>query len=277
MIASVYTEIDIEHSCPSGFSCDPLSTRSQGKGKQKMLNQRIQFAWWQVSPLAEVASCRTAALRLSLYLLAKRCLDLSISVLALILLAPLMALLAIAIKLDSPGPILYIQKRTGLGGRVFQFYKFRSMTNGDHTQEHRKFAESYINGAGAATLRDVNGQALYKPASNGHTVTRVGRWLRRTSLDELPQLFNVLKGDMSLVGPRPTMDYETALYTERHRQRLAVVPGLTGWAQIHGRSGLSFDEIVALDLEYIAQRSFGLDARVLLATIPVVLHAEHAG
>lgn len=277
MIASVYTEIDIDQSCPTGISYDSSFATWQGKGSQQMLNQRVQFAWWQVSLLTEASSCRRAALKFSLYLLAKRCLDLFVSIFALIFLAPVMVFIAVAIKLDSPGPVLHVQKRTGLGGRVFDFYKFRSMTNGDHSQEHRRFAEAYINGHGAAPLHDGNGQILYKPLSNGHTVTRVGRWLRRTSLDELPQLFNVLKGDMSLVGPRPTLDYETALYTERHWRRLAVVPGLTGWAQIHGRSGLSFDEIVTLDLEYIARRSFGLDARVLLATIPVVLHAEHAG
>jgi len=244
---------------------------------QKMLNQRTQFIWWQVGLLPKVPSCRTAAFRLSLYLLAKRCLDVFLSGLALVLLAPLMVLIAIAIKLDSPGPILHVQRRTGLGGRVFPFYKFRSMTNEDHAQEHRRFAESYISGQLVSASQADDGRVLYKPATSAHSVTRLGRWLRQTGLGELPQLFNVLKGDMSLVGPRPTIDYETALYTEHHRQRLTVLPGLTGWAQIHGRSGLSFDEIVALDLEYTAKRSFGLDARVLLTTIPVVLSAQHAG
>ena len=149
------------------------------------------------------------------------------------------------------------------------------MTNGhDHTQEHRKFAEAYINGK--LTAGD-NGEALFKPAANQRRITRVGRWLRRTSLDELPQLFNVILGDMSLVGPRPSMDYEVAMYTDRHRQRLAALPGLTCWAQIHGRSSLTFDDIVSHDLQYIAQRSIGKDLSILLATVPVVLRAEHAG
>jgi lipopolysaccharide/colanic/teichoic acid biosynthesis glycosyltransferase len=147
----------------------------------------------------------------------------------------------------------------------------------ENTEEHRKFAVAYINGQAVQAAKDENGRPIYKPATNGHKITRVGKWLRQTSLDELPQLINVVKGDMSLVGPRPTMDYETQLYTERHFARLAVLPGLTGWAQIHGRSGLTFEDIVSYDIEYIHHRSFWLDVRILAATIPVVLSAEHAG
>jgi len=245
-----------------------------------MLNQRTQYTWWSANGLArDNCGSRWACWsREVLYPTTKRLMDAIISAIIVILAAPLMGLIALAIKLDSPGPVFHIQNRTGKDGRVFRFYKFRSMTNGvDHTQEHRKFAEAYINGQPVSAATDENGRVLYKPASNGHKITRVGRWLRQTSLDELPQFLNVLKGDMSLVGPRPTMDYETALYTERHRMRLAVPPGLTGWAQIHGRSGLSFDEIVTLDLEYINQCSLLLDLKVLCATIPVVLNAEHAG
>ncbi len=242
-----------------------------------MLNQRTQTAWWQMSLVPRLDLWSRVASSWPSYLLVKRLFDVTVATVSLILLAPLMAVIAVAIKLDSSGPVLHIQRRTGQHGRVFHFYKFRSMTNGhDHTQEHRKFAEAYINGRPVYASHDVNGCPVYKPATNGHKITRVGRWLRRTSLDELPQLLNVLKGDMSLVGPRPTMDYETALYTDRQRQRLAVLPGLTGWAQVHGRSSLSFDAIVSLDIDYIGRRSFWLDLTVLLATIPVVLRAEHA-
>ncbi len=250
-----------------------------------MLNQRTQYTWWSADGFAreritrDNCNSRMACWsREVLYPVSKRLIDVLISAIVLILAAPLMALIAAAIKLDTPGPVFHIQNRTGKGGRPFRFYKFRSMTNGvDHTQEHRKFAEAYINGQPVSASTDENGRVVYKPASNGHKITRVGRWLRQTSLDELPQFLNVLKGDMSLVGPRPTMDYETALYTDRHRMRLAVLPGLTGWAQVHGRSGLSFDEIVTLDLEYIDRCSLLLDLKVLCATIPVVLNAEHAG
>ena len=244
-----------------------------------MLNQRTQGSWWQANGLPVEYGPRAAqSTRHSLYPVAKRCLDVIVAALALFLLSPVLVAIAVAIKLDSDGPVLHGQRRTGRYGRTFHFYKFRSMTSSvDHTEEHRKFAAAYINGHEVSATGDSNGRVIYKPAANAQRITRVGRWLRQTSLDELPQLMNVLKGDMSLVGPRPTMDFETVLYTERHQLRLAVLPGMTGWAQIHGRSGLAFDDIVSYDIEYIRQRSFWLDVRVLASTIPVVLRAEHAG
>lgn len=267
----------VDHACVNIDSQDLSSINAQQKGYCHMLNPRIQATYWQAGALPRIDFGYHTARFSALYPYVKRGLDVLVSAILLILLAPLLVAISIAIKLDSSGPILHVQKRTGQHGRVFCFHKFRSMTNGqDHTQAHRKFAEAYINGQEVVASMDSGGHVVYKPPANGHTVTRVGRWLRHTSLDELPQLVNVLLGDMSLVGPRPTMDYETALYTERHRQRLAVMPGLTGWAQVHGRSGLTFDEIVTLDIDYITRRSFWLDLRVLLATIPVVLRAEHA-
>jgi lipopolysaccharide/colanic/teichoic acid biosynthesis glycosyltransferase len=248
-----------------------------------MLQQRTQVSWWQTdgtpSEAEPAVTVRPAgASSLAVYALMKRGFDILASLSLLLLLSPVLVLVAIAVKLDSPGPFIHVQNRTGLDGRVFRLYKFRTMTNGhDHTQEHRKFAEAYINGNGHAAEAAETSAALYKPSSNGRTITRVGRTLRRSSLDELPQLVNIIKGDMSLVGPRPSMDYEAALYTDRQRLRLAAVPGLTGWAQIHGRSGLKFDEIVTLDLEYIARRSIAMDLKILLATIPVVLSEENAG
>lgn len=243
-----------------------------------MLSEQIQPISWQRQLVRTGSLISWCDCSRHIYPAAKRIMDLVLSFILLILLAPLMALIALAIKLDSAGPVLYVQRRVGLNGRVFDFYKFRSMTNGhDHSQEHRVFAQAYINGQQVASLHDGHGKTIFKPASNGHQVTRVGRLLRRTSLDELPQLFNVIKGDMSLVGPRPSIDYEVEMYTDYHRQRLAVLPGLTGWAQINGRSSLAFDEIVALDLEYIAQRSLCKDLRILLATLPVILQADSAG
>lgn len=245
-----------------------------------MLNQRIQVSWWQTSgvPRYEPAAHLNSSLSVALYPLVKRCLDVLVSAIVLIVLSPLMAAIALAIKLDSDGPVLHVQRRTGRYGQNFNFYKFRSMTHSSaHTEEHRKFAAAYINGKSAPASTDGNGRVMYKPAANGQKITRVGKWLRRTSLDELPQLINVLKGNMSLVGPRPTMDFETELYTDRHRQRLAVLPGLTGWAQIHGRSGLVFDDIVSYDVEYITRRTLWLDIQILASTVPIVLSAEHAG
>lgn len=241
-----------------------------------MLSQHAHPVWWQARSLPRADFGAYPSLSRLLYPACKRLLDITAAIVMLVALAPLMLVIALAIKLESPGPVLHVQRRTGLHGRVFRFYKFRSMTNGhDHTQELRKFAEAYINGQQAQSPEPA--PAIYKPPTNGHSITRVGRWLRRTSLDELPQLINVLKGDMSLVGPRPHIECEVNMYTDRHRQRLAVPPGLTGWAQINGRSSLRFEDMVRLDLEYIAQRSLRKDLAILLATVPAVLQARDAG
>lgn len=245
-----------------------------------MLNQHSQAPWWRGRASLQADSYPRISFSSDswAYSVLKRIGDVLVAAIVLALVAPIMAVIALAIKLDSPGPVLHIQRRTGRGGSTFRFYKFRSMTNGvDHTAEHRKFAAAYIGGQASLAGQDEDGHIMYKPATNGHRITRVGRWLRRTSLDELPQLLNVLKGDMSLVGPRPTMDYETEMCTDRHRQRLAVLPGITGWAQVNGRSGLVFDDIVTYDLEYVMRRSLCFDFWILVATIPVVLSAEHAG
>jgi len=263
--------------CVTSGTATPAGGR-QGKGSPFMLTQRTHMAPWQFGFSPSRESITLAQFSGAFYPTVKRLLDVLVSVILLIVLAPLMLAIALAIKIDSRGPVIHVQRRVGLNGRVFHFYKFRSMTNGhDHTQEHRKFAEAYINGASAPASKNGNGQTVYKPTTNGHTVTRIGRWLRRTSLDELPQLLNVCKGDMSMVGPRPSMDYEVALYTDHHRKRLAVLPGLTGWAQVNGRSSLGFDKIVALDLEYINQRSLRKDLLILLKTVAVVFRAEYAG
>jgi lipopolysaccharide/colanic/teichoic acid biosynthesis glycosyltransferase len=164
----------------------------------------------------------------------------------------------------------------GRGGRIFDFYKFRSMRpDMENDRAHRRFAEAYIAGDNVEESSRGQDELIYKP-KNGNSVTRVGKLLRATSLDELPQLINVLKGDMSLVGPRPSIHYEVDLYRDWHRRRLAVTPGITGHAQINGRSSLRFDEIVNLDIEYIEKRSLSLDLTILMRTIPVVLSTRSA-
>lgn len=249
------------------------------KGNLPMFIDRTHVATWHPQlTVSESSSLTRVQVSAILYPLVKTCMDVLIASFFLILLAPFLLIIAIAIKVTSPGPAIITQRRVGLNGRTFDFYKFRSMTySKEHVQEHKKFAEAYINGHSTSNHKDGNGHTVYKPAANGRTITPVGRWLRRMSLDELPQLINVLKGDMSLIGPRPSMDYEFPFYTERQFQRLAVLPGLTGWAQINGRSSLSFDAIVTLDLEYIDHRSLAMDTRILFSTIPVVLGAEYAG
>ena len=149
-----------------------------------------------------------------LYPAIKRTLDITLALCLLVLLSPLLALVVLAIKLDTPGPIIHIQKRVGKGGRVFSFYKFRSMTDGDHTEAHRQFAKQFINGNTSSP------HGLQKPPTTLRAVTRVGRFLRKTSLDELPQLVCILKGEMSFVGPRPVMAYEAEEFKPWHWRRV---------------------------------------------------------
>jgi lipopolysaccharide/colanic/teichoic acid biosynthesis glycosyltransferase len=178
-----------------------------------------------------------------------RALDVAASGLGLVLTSPLLAAGAVAIKLDDRGPVFYRQRRVGLGGREFELLKLRTMRVGAETE-----------GAGFAV------------DEGDPRITRVGRLLRRVSLDELPQLWNVLRGDMSLVGPRPTLAYQVKRYTPRQRRRLDVKPGITGWAQIHGRARLPWDERIELDVWYVEHRSPWLDLKILART-PLALFA----
>jgi lipopolysaccharide/colanic/teichoic acid biosynthesis glycosyltransferase len=172
-----------------------------------------------------------------------RALDVAGAVLGLAVAAPALAAAAVAIKLEDRGPVLYRQRRVGRHGSEFELLKLRTMIVGAETQ-----------GAGWA----VN--------EGDPRITRTGRVLRRLSLDELPQLWNVLRGDMSLVGPRPTLAYQVERYTPRQRRRLDVKPGLTGWAQVHGRAALPWDERIELDVWYVENRSALVDLRILLRT-----------
>lgn len=183
----------------------------------------------------------------------------------LIVSAPLLALIALAIRLDSGGSALLRQPRCGLRGRTFTCLKFRSMHDGADDAPHREYVRGLV--TGAAEARKSNG--VFKLADDAR-VTRVGTWLRRTSLDELPQLWNVLVGDMSLVGPRPPLPYEVELYDERQWGRLRCRPGLTGLWQVSGRNRLSYRDMCDIDLKYLEEWSPGLDFRILLRTVPVV-------
>jgi lipopolysaccharide/colanic/teichoic acid biosynthesis glycosyltransferase len=178
----------------------------------------------------------------------RRALDIAVSALALLLSAPVLAIAMAAIRLESRGPVIYRQRRAGRHGRRFEVLKLRTMVDG---AEHI--------GAGLAI------------DANDSRVTRVGALLRRTSLDELPNLLNVLRGDMSLIGPRPTLPVQVAQYTERQRGRLAIKPGITGWAQVNGRASLPWSERIELDLYYIEHRSLALDLRILWRTPALVL------
>jgi exopolysaccharide biosynthesis polyprenyl glycosylphosphotransferase len=196
-----------------------------------------------------------------LALIAKRILDLSGALLLMVLLSPLMAAIAIAIRRDSGGAVLFRQRRVGLHGRKFEVMKFRTMVDG---------AEDRL--TDLLELNEIRGHAFKVTADP--RVTKVGRWLRRTSLDELPQLWNVVLGEMSLVGPRPPLISEVAGYDVWHRRRLSMKPGMTGLWQVRARSEQDFDRWVETDLEYIDSWSLWLDFRIILSTIPAVLNRE---
>jgi lipopolysaccharide/colanic/teichoic acid biosynthesis glycosyltransferase len=199
----------------------------------------------------------------------KRVFDLLAAAGLLVVCAPLLALVAALVKLSSRGPVLYRQVRIGLGGRPFAIYKFRSMRAGVDCRPHRAHVQALIGGGEGATPPSCDGWV--KLDDGDPRITGVGRVLRRFGLDELPQLVNVLKGEMSLVGPRPGLPYEVELYREGHRRRLAARPGITGLWQVCGRNRVGFAEMIRLDLEYIRRQSLWLDVSLLLLTPWAVL------
>jgi lipopolysaccharide/colanic/teichoic acid biosynthesis glycosyltransferase len=196
---------------------------------------------------------------------ATRTLDVLGAATLLILLSPLLLIVAVLVKLDSPGPVLFRQERVGLGGRPFVCLKFRSMREGADQKVHAAYVAERIR----------QGLPLLKLQADPR-ITRTGGFLRATSIDELPQLWNVLCGQMSLVGPRPAMAYEVELYDAAQRQRLLVKPGITGLAQVYSRGKGTLAEYVGHDLEYVQQRKVWLDLKILLITLPAVLKGHGA-
>jgi lipopolysaccharide/colanic/teichoic acid biosynthesis glycosyltransferase len=199
----------------------------------------------------------------------KRIVDILLALVLLVLAIPVLITAAIAIKLDSPGPVIFRDVRVGLGRRTFWCYKLRTMRVAEDDEAHREYVAAMIR------CHAVPENGLFKRASNPR-VTPVGHVLRRFSIDELPQLWNVLKGEMSMVGPRPPVLAEAAIYTEREWRRLGMKPGLTGLAQLRGRSGLRFDLIVASDIEYACRWSPMLDLKILARTPLAVLSGRGA-
>jgi lipopolysaccharide/colanic/teichoic acid biosynthesis glycosyltransferase len=193
-----------------------------------------------------------------------------VSALGLILLAPVLAAITLAIKMESPGPVIFRQTRVGRNGKTFDFFKFRSMkVESEHTDNQArelKYAD-LIKGKAVSVGDSKNPTKIV----DEDRITNIGRLIRKTSLDELPQLFNVLRGDMSLVGPRPCLPYEWKHYEEWHKRRLSVTPGCTGMWQVVGRSKVGFQDMVILDLFYSQNASFHLDLWLLFKTIPVMV------
>ncbi len=202
----------------------------------------------------------------------KKAIDLVGSATALLLFAPLFIAIALAVKLTSPGPVFFKQERVGLNGKIFPFLKFRSMKTNCDSKEHRDYIKKFINDQKNCATEP----GVFK-LTNDSRITKVGSFIRKTSLDELPQFINVLKGDMSLVGPRPPIPYECELYDIWHRRRLlSCKPGITGLWQVTGRSRTTFDEMVRLDLKYIREWSLLLDLKILLMTPKAVIGGDGA-
>ncbi len=197
------------------------------------------------------------------YAVLKRVIDIGVAFFLLILFLPIIPVVTLLILLDSPGPIFFKQKRVGKNGKVFNFYKFRSMVSG---------AEKVI-----GSLRPLSGVdgPVFK-IKDDPRITHVGRFLRRSSLDELPQLINVLRGDMSVVGPRPNLPSEVSQYQPWQKRRLDVVPGITCFWQIAGRSHIGFQEWMRLDLEYVRKRSLTTDLKIMFKTVPAVIARKGA-
>ena len=212
----------------------------------------------------------------TLFSITKRAIDIIGSALGLLIGAPVFLLIALAIKLSSKGPVFFRQQRVGQFGAPFVFLKFRSMRVDNDCAIHRDYVKALISGRAEQKSSSGTGQGVYKLTKDPR-VTRIGALLRRTSLDELPQLYNVLKGEMSLVGPRPAIPYEVEAYELWHRRRvLEAKPGLTGLWQVKGRSRVTFDEMVRLDVRYAITRSLWLDLKIMMGTPRAVFWGEGA-
>jgi exopolysaccharide biosynthesis polyprenyl glycosylphosphotransferase len=199
----------------------------------------------------------------------KRLGDILVSLLVLVLGFPFLCAIALLIKITSKGSVFYSQERVGEDGRAFHLYKFRTMRIDSDDSLHREFAQSFIKGGLDNSTLDESSSSIYK-LTNDPRITSVGSFLRKTSLDELPQFINILKGEMTLVGPRPPLAYEYECYEDWHKLRLKVKPGLTGLWQVSGRSSVPFHEMVMLDLYYIENWSLLLDAQIIMRTVPVM-------
>jgi lipopolysaccharide/colanic/teichoic acid biosynthesis glycosyltransferase len=206
----------------------------------------------------------------------RRAVDVVAATVGITIVAPLLIVIGVLIKLSSPGPILFLQRRVGRNGEMFTMLKFRTMHMGADDQPHRSYMREYVRGSKRPPQSEGEASPIFK-LTNDKRIFSVGSLLRRWSLDELPQLFNVLSGDMSLVGPRPSVHYELEDYQPWHRERLKVRPGVTGLWQIYGRGRTTFDEMVRLDIQYIRRQSIALDLKLLVLTGPAVAGRAGAG
>jgi lipopolysaccharide/colanic/teichoic acid biosynthesis glycosyltransferase len=205
------------------------------------------------------------------YLRAKRVLDITFTLIILFPLCIVVVIVGILIRLDSRGPIFFRQKRVGLNGTEFTMLKFRSMYVDSNDTIHRDVFKHYFNGE---VLNSKDGESLSYKLVDDPRITRVGRFIRKTSIDELPQFFNVLAGAMTIVGPRPPLPYEVALYQSRDRLRLAGKPGITGYWQVYGRSKVTFQEMVQMDIAYLQRQSSWEDLKLIALTVLVMIKKD---
>jgi lipopolysaccharide/colanic/teichoic acid biosynthesis glycosyltransferase len=203
---------------------------------------------------------------------AKRVVDLVLCLVLFPVVIPLFLLCALAIFIDSGRPIVFLQERIGKGGKHIRIYKFRTVKKNIEQSDNHAFMRAFVRGE---VTHNKTGNGTFKPLTDDQ-ITRVGHFLRRTSLDELPQLINVLKGEMSIVGPRPNVAWEVDVYYPWHFERLEVLPGITGMAQVHGRSSISFNSIVRYDINYIERQNLTLDLRILWWTLKSVFLSKGA-
>jgi lipopolysaccharide/colanic/teichoic acid biosynthesis glycosyltransferase len=224
-----------------------------------------------VSPVPQDPAEEVARRAFDFYSVSKRTLDLLLGAVILVFALPVIAVAAVAIAIESPGPVFFRQERVGVRGRTFTMWKLRTMVVDNDDAEHREYVRAMLSGEGSS---ENGASRLHKLDDN--RVTRVGRTLRRTSIDELPQLFNVLRGDMSLVGPRPALAWEVELYAPVDQVRFDVKPGMTGLWQVSGRSRLPMTRALELDRDYALSRSLFLDLKILLKTIPAVFERDAA-
>jgi lipopolysaccharide/colanic/teichoic acid biosynthesis glycosyltransferase len=239
------------------------------------------------APATDRLNVRLLAENRNLYFFEKRIFDFCVSLIVLCILSPLVALVAIMIKFDSHGPIIFTQERVGAKRKIhnhvksweritFRCYKFRTMVCNADPSLHKSYVQALINNDYEGMCELQGGDTRLRKLTHDPRITRVGRILRKCSIDEIPQFFNVLKGDMSLVGPRPAIPYEVEMYKPRHHQRLNTLPGITGLWQVTARSTASFDEMTDIDIQYIKQQSFWLDLLIILKTPLAVISCKGA-
>lgn len=270
VLGTIYTEMD---STVETSIINVLARRIEKAFEVEDCREFVRFRVfpndWYGQPTGGVMTTVKAPVQSKSRLALKRTMDVVLSSIALVVASPLMLGIAVAIKATSKGPIFYSQERLGLFGHKFRFWKFRSMYANNDPRIHEEYVSSYIAGKGSTH------QGVYKLTADPR-VTSIGRFLRRTSLDELPQFFNVLLGDMSLVGPRPPVLYEVDRYQFWHKRRLTVKPGITGKWQVEGRCRVEFDEMVRMDLRYAAKLSIWQDVKLMIRTPQAMISGSGA-